>query len=216
MQQAILHSYFRSSTSFRLRAALNLKGLNTDYRAHHLRLGEQRAGAYLKLNPQGLVPALELANGIVLTQSLAIIEYLDETIPEPPLLPRDAVHRAQARAMAQMIACDIHPINNLRVLSELRTRFGAGDAAVADWFRHWVATTFAPLEAILARRETSWRYAFGAAPGVADICIVAQVANNARFGIDMTPYPHIGRINVVCMELEAFQKAAPSQQPDAE
>ncbi|WP_150523767.1 maleylacetoacetate isomerase [Roseibium sediminis] len=216
MSKPILHSYFRSSTSYRLRIALNLKGVEATYKAHHLRHGEQRADAYLALNPQGLVPSLELEDGTVLTQSMAIIEYLDETIPEPPLLPQGAVRRAQARAMAQMIACEIHPVNNLRVLTYLKTGFGADDAAVANWFRHWVATTFEPLESLLAARQEKTRFCFGDTPGLADICLVAQVANNRRFDVDMTPYPVISAINEACMELEVFQKAAPAAQPDAE
>ncbi|MBO6756571.1 MAG: maleylacetoacetate isomerase [Roseibium sp.] len=216
MTAPILHSYFRSSTSFRLRIALNLKGVATCYRAHHLKLGEQSAAAYLNLNPQGLVPALELAGGTVLSQSLAIIEYLDETIPDPPLLPADPVTRAKARAIAQMIACDLHPINNLRVLNHLRSRFGADDEAVAAWFHHWVAQTFTPLESVLRDRERPSPYCFGSRPGLADICLVAQVANNARFAVDMAPFPEIQRIHDACMALPAFQAAAPANQPDAE
>lgn len=216
MTSPILHSYFRSSTSYRLRIALNLKGVETDYRAHHLRFGEQRSEAYLKINPQGVVPSLELPGGQVLTQSLAIIEYLDETIPEPPLLPKGPLSRARVRAMAQMIACDIHPINNLKVLNELRSRFGADDAAVAAWFRHWVAETFGPLEAMLAARTTPGVYCAGEMPGLADICLVAQVANGARFGVDMAPYPAIQAIYDACMAIPAFEKAAPANQPDAE
>jgi len=216
MTSPILHSYFRSSTSYRLRIALNLKGVETEYRAHHLRLGEQRSAAYLDINPQGVVPSLQLPGGEILTQSLAIIEYLEETIPEPPLLPKEPVARARVRAMAQMIACDIHPINNLKVLNELRSRFGADDAAVAAWFRHWVAETFAPLERMLASRTTPGAYCAGDTPGLADICLVAQVANNARFAVDMAPYPTIRAIYETCMALPAFQRAAPANQPDAE
>jgi len=213
---SILHSYFRSSTSFRVRIALNLKGLETRYKAHHLRLGEHRKSAYLNVNPQGLVPSLELPNGEVLTQSLAIIEYFEETIPEPALLPSDPLQRAKVRAMAQMVACDIHPINNLRVLNELRSRFGADDAGVAEWFRHWVVTTFEPLEKELSARGHGGDFCFGDSPGLADICLVAQVANNARFGVDMAPFPAIQAIHDACMDLPAFQKAAPAVQPDAE
>lgn len=216
MTAPVLHSYFRSSTSYRLRIALNLKGIETDYRSHHLKLGEQRSDAYLRVNRQGLVPSLELANGTVLTQSMAIIEYLDETIPEPALLPKDPETRAKARATAQMIACEIHPVNNLRVLEYIRSEFGVGDSKVASWFRHWVDTTFVPLELMLAERETAHRFCFGETPGLADICLVAQVANNARFDVDMSAYPVITRINAACMELDEFRKAAPAAQPDAE
>lgn len=216
MTLPILHSYFRSSTSYRLRIALNLKGMETTYQAHHLRHGEQRRASYLEINPQGLMPSLELSGGEVLTQSLAIIEYLEETIPEPPLLPQDPVARAKVRAMAQMIACEIHPLNNLRILSDLKSRFGADDEAIAEWFRHWVAETFQPLEVMLVDRKSSSAFCAGDKPGLADICLVAQVANNNRFQVDMTPYPVINAIYDSCMAIPAFQNAAPTNQPDAE
>lgn len=212
----ILHSYFRSSTSIRLRAALNLKGLAYDTVAWHLRKGEQRSAAYLAKNPQGLVPALELWDGTVLTQSLAIIEYLDEAHPEPPLLPRAPVDRARMRAMAYAVACEIHPVNNLRILDYLRSEFGADDAAVATWFRHWVAATFGPLEAMLAADPRTGRFCHSDTPGLADICLYAQVLNNRRFGVDMEPYPTIRRIFDACAALPAFVRAAPENQPDAE
>lgn len=213
---ARLHSYFRSSTSYRVRIAMNLKGLEADYVAHHLKRGEQTAPDFLKLNPQGLVPAVELDDGTVLTQSLAIIEYLDEVFPAPPLLPETAVERARVRSLAQMIACDLHPVNNLRILNALRSRFGADDAAIADWFRHWAAETFAPLEIRLVQSPQTGEFCHGNSPGLADICLVAQVVNNKRFDVDMTPYPTVSRIHDRCMELPAFQAAAPALQPDAE
>jgi maleylpyruvate isomerase len=216
MSSLILHNYFRSSTSVRVRIALNLKGLDYAYVAHHLRKGEQRMTDYLRLNPQGLVPALELGDGTVLTQSLAIIEYLEEIRPEPPLLPPDATGRAQARALALTVACDIHPINNLKVLNYLRNHFGADDEAVARWFRHWVAETFAPLETMIEASARRGVFAMGDAPGLADICLYAQVLNNARFGVDMTPYPTIRRIFAACDEVPAFRQARPENQPDAE
>ncbi|HHZ08406.1 MAG TPA: maleylacetoacetate isomerase [Rhizobiales bacterium] len=212
----VLHSYFRSSTSTRLRAALNLKGLAYDTVAWHLRKGEQRSAAYLAKNPQGLVPALELWDGTVLTQSLAIIEYLEEAHPEPPLLPVGPVDRARVRAIAYAVACEIHPVNNLRILDYLRSEFGADDAAVTAWFRHWVAATFAPLEAMLASDPGTGRFCRGDRPGLADICLYAQVLNNRRFGIDMEPYPTIRRIFDACAALPAFIAAAPENQPDAE
>ena len=212
----ILHSYFRSSTSTRLRAALNLKGLSPRYQPWHLRAGEQRSQRYLALNPQGLVPALELDDGTVLTQSLAIMEYLDEVHPEPPLLPRDPVGRARVRAIAFSIACEVHPVNNLRVLTYLKTEFGADEAAAAAWFRHWVAETFAPLEKVLAEDAETGRFCHGDTPGLADCCLYAQVLNNARFGVDMAPYPTINRIFDALQEVEAFAAAAPMRQPDAE
>jgi maleylpyruvate isomerase len=212
----VLHNYFRSSTSFRVRIALNLKGLPYTYAAYHLRKGEQRGEAYLKLNPQGLVPTLELADGTRLTQSLAIIAWLDETHPAPPLLPADALGRARVRALAEMVALDIHPINNLRILADLRSRFGADEAAVSAWFNHWVHETFRPLEEMLATSAATGRFCHGDAPTLADLCLVPQVANGGRFGVDMTPYPTIRRINEACMTLDAFKAAAPGAQPDAE
>jgi maleylpyruvate isomerase len=212
----VLHNYFRSSTSYRVRIALALKGVGYRYAAYHLRKDEQRGAAYLGLNPQGLVPTLELADGTQLTQSLAIIAWLDETHPEPPLLPADALGRARVRALAEMVALDIHPINNLRVLAELRSRYGADDAAVAAWFNHWVHETFRPMEQMLASSPATGTFCHGDRPGLADICLVPQVANGGRFGVDLSPYPTIRRINEACMALDAFKAAAPAAQPDAE
>ncbi|RWQ34799.1 MAG: maleylacetoacetate isomerase [Mesorhizobium sp.] len=216
MSDIVLHNYYRSSTSYRVRIALEMKGLTYQYVPHHLRHGEHLEPAYLSVNPQGLVPALVLGDGTLLTQSLAIIEFLDETRPEPPLLPQDALGRARVRMLAQMIACDIHPVNNLRVLTSLRTLFGAGDEDVVNWFRHWVNEGFQPLEKILASSPETGTFCHGDTPGLADICLVAQVTSNARFGVDMTPYPTITRIHAACMALPAFQKAAPENQIDAE
>lgn len=216
MSDLILHNYYRSSTSYRVRIALEMKRLTYQYVPHHLRHGEHLEPAYLSVNPQGLVPALILGDGTLLTQSLAIIEFLDETRPEPPLLPQDAPGRARVRMLAQMIACDIHPVNNLRVLTSLRTLFGAGDEDVANWFRHWVNEGFQPLEKILTSSAETGTFCHGETPGLADICLVAQVTSNARFGVDLTPYPTIARIHAACMALPAFQKAAPQNQIDAE
>ncbi|UVC12787.1 maleylacetoacetate isomerase [Mesorhizobium onobrychidis] len=216
MSDLVLHNYYRSSTSHRVRIALEMKGMTYQYVPHHLRHGEHLEPAYLSVNPQGLVPALILGDGTLLTQSLAIIEFLDETRPEPPLLPQDARGRARVRMLAQMIACDIHPVNNLRVLTSLRTLFGAGDEDVANWFRHWVNEGFQPLEKILASSAETGTFCHGDTPGLADICLVAQVTSNARFGVDMTPYPTIKRIHAACMALPAFQKAAPENQIDVE
>ncbi|TGQ69369.1 maleylacetoacetate isomerase [Mesorhizobium sp. M00.F.Ca.ET.186.01.1.1] len=216
MSDLVLHNYFRSSTSHRVRIALEMKGLIYRYVAHHLRHGEHLEPGYLSVNPQGLVPALVLGDGTLLTQSLAIIEYLDESEPEPPLLPKGAVGRARVRMLAQMIACDIHPVNNLRVLTSLRTVFGAGDQDVANWFRHWVNEGFGPLEKLLAGSQETGTFCHGEAPGLADICLAAQVTSNTRFSVDMSPYPTISRIHAACMALPAFQKAAPQNQIDAE
>ena len=216
MSDLVLHNYYRSSTSYRVRIALEMKGLTYDYVPHHLRHGEHLEPTYLSVNPQGLVPALILEGGTLLTQSLAIIEYLDETTPDPPLLPRDALGRARVRMLAQMIACDIHPVNNLRVLTSLRNLFGASDQDVVNWFRHWVNEGFQPLEKILASSPQTKTFCNGDTPGLADICLVAQIASNARFGVDLTPYPTISRIHAACMALPAFQKAAPENQIDAE
>ncbi|TIP59232.1 MAG: maleylacetoacetate isomerase, partial [Mesorhizobium sp.] len=166
MSDLVLHNYYRSSTSYRVRIALEMKGLTYQYVPHHLRHGEHLEPAYLSVNPQGLVPALILGDGTLLTQSLAIIEFLDETRPEPPLLPQDAAGRARVRMLAQMIACDIHPVNNLRVLTSLRTLFGAGDEDVANWFRHWVNEGFQPLEKILASSAETGTFCHGDTPGL--------------------------------------------------
>ncbi|MEQ8346533.1 MAG: maleylacetoacetate isomerase [Sneathiellaceae bacterium] len=210
----VLHNYFRSSTSVRVRAALHLKGVAYEYRAYHLRKGEQRSEAYLAVNRFGIVPALELPDGRVLNQSLAIVEWLDEAYPAPPLLPADPVARARVRGMALALACEVHPLNNLKVLGVLRERFGADDAAVTDWFRHWVAETFAPLEAELA--DSAGAYCFGDEPGLADLCLFAQCVNNRRFQVDMAPYPVLDRIYKTCLANPAFEAALPENAPDAE
>ena len=216
MSGLVLHSYFRSSTSVRLRVALNLKGLAYGYVAHHLRKNEQRSAAYLALNPQGLVPALVLEDGTVLTQSLAVIEYLDEMVPEPPLLPRDPTGRARVRALTYAIACEIPPLNNLRVLSHLKSVLGASEDMTAAWFRHWVVETFGALETMLASDARTGCFCHGDAPGMADICLYAQVLNNRRFDVDMSAFPTISRIFEACSALPEFAEAAPDRQPDAE
>jgi maleylpyruvate isomerase len=216
MTGLVLHDYFRSSTSIRLRAALNLKGLSYDQIAHNLRKGEHRDAAYLAIHPQGLVPALVLQDGAILTQSLAIIEYLDEVYPSPSLLPKSALDRARVRALAHAVALDIHPVNNLRVLAYLRSAFDANDDSISTWFRHWVAETFKSLEAMLAGDSRTNRFCHGDTPGLADLCLYAQVLNNSRFGVVMSPYPIISRIFDACAIQPAFAAAAPDQQPDAE
>ncbi|MGY6695268.1 MAG: maleylacetoacetate isomerase [Roseinatronobacter sp.] len=210
-----LHNFFRSSTSTRLRAALNLKGLEYDYIPYVLRDGETRTPEYLAKNPQGLVPTLERADGTVLTQSLAILEWLEETHPEPALLPSDADGRARVRALSYMIACEIHPLNNLRVLFRIRDQFGADEDAQNEWFTHWVTLTFDALETALASSDQTGTYCHGETPGMADICLYAQVWNNRRFNIALDRWPVIARIYAALDELPAFTKAAPPNQPDA-
>ena len=210
-----LHGYFRSSAAFRVRIALNLKGLPYENAFVHLRRGEQRGAGFVGLNPQGLVPALE-DGGHVLTQSLAIIEYLDETRPTPPLLPASPADRARVRALAQVVACDIHPIDNLRVLQYLQKELKADEAAVGRWFNHWIALGFTGLESMLARDKATGRFCHGDTPGLADICLVPQVFNSKRYSLDLAPYPTIRRIYEACMAHPAFDAAQPSKQPDAE
>ena len=211
----ILHNYFRSSTSTRLRIALNLKGLDYEYVSYALLKKDHKSAEFLAKNPAGLVPALELDSGEVLTQSLAIIEYIDEVYRDPPLLPADPLGRAQVRSLAQMIALEVHPLNNLRVLNYIADQHGADDAAKAAWFTHWVHETFRPLETTLAGSDTVGTYCYGDTVSLADICLYAQVWNNKRFHIDMSAYPIINRIFAALDQVEAFAKAAPPQQPDA-
>ena len=209
----ILYDYFRSSAAYRVRIALNLKGIAAERRFVHLRKGAQREEAYLGVNPQGLVPTL-LDGEATLTQSLAIIEYLDETHPSPPLLPSNPVDRAWVRSIAQAIACDIHPIDNLRVLQYLEGHLGAGETMRNDWYAHWIRVGFEAIEKRLAER--SGKFAFGDAPGLADICIVPQVANASRVKLAMDPYPRLRAIHAACLAHPAFDAAQPSKQPDAE
>ena len=215
MPDMILHNYFRSSTSIRVRVALNLKGLDYHYASYALLKKEHKSDNYLTLNPQGLVPSLQISPEKVLGQSLAIIEYLNEEFPDPPLLPADTWGRARVRSMALMIACEIHPLNNLSVLNTLRTEFGADDAAVKRWFSNWVHLTFSALENKLVSESESGKFCHGDTPTLADICLYAQVLNNQRFEVDMQGYPAIREIYTRCEELEAFANAHPSRQPDA-
>jgi maleylacetoacetate isomerase len=210
-----LWSFFRSSAAFRVRIALNLKGIAAEQVAVHLRKNEQRTSEYLALNPLGLVPALE-DDGQILTQSLAIIEYLDETHAEPPLLPGHPADRARVRALAQAVACDIHPIDNLRVLRYLAKPLGHDDKAVEAWFNHWIAVGFEAIERVLASDGQAGRFCHGDAPTIADICLVPQVFNSQRYpSFDPAPYPSIMRIFENCMALDAFERARPERQPDA-
>jgi maleylpyruvate isomerase len=210
----ILFDYFRSSAAYRVRIALNLKGLAAERRFVHLRKGEQRAPGYLEKNPQGFVPTL-VVGPLHLTQSLAIIEYLDEKHPLPPLLPPGAEDRAFVRAIALAIACDIHPLNNLRVLQYLYEQLGVEEPARDEWYRHWIREGFVAIESQLASRATG-PYCFGDTPTIADVCLVPQVANANRLGVDLAPFPRIRAIDAACLALPAFADAQPSRQPDAE
>jgi len=209
-----LHSFFRSSAAYRCRIALNLKGLAHETAFVHLAKdgGQHNAPAYRALNPQALVPTLE-HDGRVITQSLAIIEYLDEIHPEPPLLPGDAEQRAKIRAFALVIACDIHPINNLRVLNYLKGPLQQSQAAVDTWYQHWVETGLGACEALLPGSKT--RFCFGDQPTLADICLVPQIYNARRFKCDLSAMPRLAAIDEACRSLPAFAKAAPEAQADA-
>jgi maleylacetoacetate isomerase len=209
-----LYTYFRSSASFRVRIALNLKGIAYQPSFVHLPKGEHRAAAYSKVNPQALTPALELDDGGQLAQSLAIMEYLDEVHPTPPLLPRDAKARARVRSLSLLIACEIHPLNNLRTLQHLKRALGQSEEQVNAWYRHWVADGLAKFEADLG--DGSGKYCHGDAPTMADCCLVPQIVNAQRYKCDLAPYPVTMRIFDACMTLEAFDRAQPSKQPDAE
>jgi maleylacetoacetate isomerase len=211
-----LYGYFRSSAAFRVRIALNLKNLVYEAAAIHLRRNDQAKPEYLATNPQGLVPTLELANGGRLIQSLAIIEYLEETFPNPPLLPQAAAERARVRGLAQIVACDIHPINNLRVLRYLAHAFGQDEAAIGVWYNHWIAAGFAALEPLLAGDPRTGEFCHGDAPGLADVALIPQVVNAERYRLDLTQYPTIARIHSSCMALAPFAAAHPDNQPDRE
>jgi maleylpyruvate isomerase len=212
-----LYTYFRSSATYRVRIALNLKGLAYEAVPVHLLRGggEQLAAPYRAVNPAGLVPALD-DNGIVLTQSLAIIEYLEEVHPLVPLLPQDAVGRARVRALAQTIACDTHPLMNLRVLKHLKGPMGLSEEQKMDWYFHWMAEGMRALEAHLERDGDAGRFCYGDTPTLADCCLVPQVYNAQRFEVDLAPYPNVARIAANCADLPAFKAAHPSAQPDCE
>jgi len=212
-----LYTYFRSSAAYRVRIALNLKGLPYETVPVHLTRGggEQLKAAYRELNPQALVPVLE-DGAWHFTQSLAIIEYLEETHPQAPLLPRDAAGRARVRALALAIACDLHPLNNLRVLNYLTGPMGLGNDARQTWYCHWIAEGLGALETMLAKDGRTGKFCHGDAPGFADCCLVPQMANARRFKCDVAPYPTLLRIENNCQALDAFRRAAPDRQPDAE
>lgn len=212
-----LYSYWRSSAAYRVRIALALKGVDYETVAVHLVRdgGEQLKPGYRALNPQGRVPLIE-HESIVISQSLAIIEYLDEVFREPPLLPGDAAARARVRSLAQLIACDIHPLNNLGVLKYLKAHFAADESNVQDWYRHWIAQGFKALETRLEKEADTGVFCHGDRPTLADLCLVPQVYNAHRYSMSMQEFPRIAAIAEAAAELPAFQQAAPEQQPDAE
>ena len=207
-----LHSAWRATAPYRVRIGLALKGVDYDYAALDRRAGDQRGAAYRAVNPQGLAPALDLGDGHVLTPSLAILEWLDETRPTPPILPRSALDRATVRAMANIIACDIHPLNNSRVGARLKA-MGVADGAVTDWIQGWIAEGFDALEPLVARH--AGLFAFGDGPTIADCCIVPQVYSATRFKLDLTPWPAIAGVAERTASHPAFAAAHPSRQPDA-
>jgi maleylacetoacetate isomerase len=209
-----LYSYFRSSAAYRARIALNLKGIAYETVSIHLTKdgGRQFSPEYKAINPQMRVPALELPGGEVLTQSLAIIAYLDEVYPAPPLLPADPIERAKVRAVVEAIACDIHPLNNLAPLKYIKSTLGKDQAAIDAWYRHWILLGFEAVEAWLRPRP----YSFGSTVTLADICLVPQVANARRFKVPLDRFPKIAAVDEACRELPAFDKARPENQPDAE
>ncbi len=209
-----LYDFFRSGTSHRLRIALNLKGLDYDQVAVNLPKEEHLGAAFKAINPQGFVPAL-VEGEQVLIQSPAIIEWLEERFPEPPLLPADPQARARVRALAAIVGCDIHPLNNRRVLEYLRHQLHASEADVLAWCGNWINSGFAALEALLAADPQRGNFCFGHAPTLADAYLVPQVESSRRFKVDLTPYPLIRAIDKACAELDAFARAAPGAQPDA-
>ncbi len=209
-----LYNFFRSGTSHRLRIALNLKGIATDYVAVDLRVEEHLKDPFKAVNPQQLVPALDTGEQ-VLIQSPAIIEWLEEKYPTPALLPAGADQRAHVRALAAIVGCDIHPINNRRILETLRKQFGANEDAINAWCGTWISAGFDAYEALIAADTQRGRFSFGHTPTIADVYLIPQVESARRFKVDLTQWPHIMAVEKACMTLEAFQKAAPGQQPDA-
>jgi maleylacetoacetate isomerase len=212
-----LYNYFRSSASYRVRIALNLKGLSYDYIPIHLRRGggEQHLPTYKAINPQALLPALE-ADGRVLTQSLAILEYLEERYPDPPLLPQDPTDRATVRSIAMAIACEIHPVQNLRVTSYLKEMLHHNEEEIQTWNRHWITLGLTAVEQTVQAIPNRGGFCFGTAPTVADLCLVPQMVNARRFGCDLSMCPTLVQIDATCRMLPAFANAAPEKQPDTE
>jgi maleylpyruvate isomerase len=216
LNRAVLHGYFRSSAAFRVRIALQLKGLDVAQVSVHLRKGEQRGPEFLKLNPAALIPVYITEEGATLTESMAIIEYLDEIVPEPRLLPVLPLERARVRSLAYLIACDVHPIQNLRVLQRLRTQFGADDGAANAWAVHFIQLGLTAFEAELAGSPATGRCCHGDTPTLADICLIPQIFNARRFQVDLVPFPTVLRIVDHCATIPAFERARPDAQPDAQ
>jgi maleylacetoacetate isomerase len=211
-----LYGYYRSSAAYRVRIALNLKGITVEHESRHLRKGEHLTDDFAALNPQKLLPALKLDSGDILTQSLAILEYLEETHPHPPLLPRDPVGRARVRSLALIHACEIHPVQNLRVMNYVRQQYGQDEAGAFAWSRHWIEVGFEAYEKSIADDPATGTFSHGDAPTMADLCLIPQVFNAGRYGVDMSRYPTIARINATCLRLPAFDLAQPAKQFDAE
>ena len=209
-----LYTYFRSSAAFRVRIALNLKGLAYEPVFVHLAKGEHRRPEYASVNPQALVPTLVLDDGTRLNQSLAIIEYLDDAVPQKPLVPKDRLARARVRSLSYLVASEIHPLNNLRTLQHLKRALGQSEEQIATWYRHWIADGLAKLEAELA--DNKGKFCHGDTPTMADCCLVPQIFNARRYDSDLAPYPATMRVFDACMKLEAFDRAQPAKQPDAE
>ncbi|WP_137699370.1 maleylacetoacetate isomerase [Marimonas lutisalis] len=210
------HGYFRSSSAYRCRIAFNLKGVEYEFRPVHLKSGAQKGETYKALNPQMLVPTLETEGGDTLIQSLAIMEWLDETHPEPPLLSRDPITRAKERGFSQVIACEIHPLQNLRVLKYLAEELDADEDAKNAWLSRWLTDGLEACEGLLAQRETATPFCYGDAPGMADICLVPQVFSAQRFNMDISHLSLVNEIYANCAALDAFEKAHPKNQPDFE
>ena len=209
-----LHSFFRSGTSHRVRIALNLKGISAEYHAVDLRTDAHLEAAFKAINPQSFVPVLTVGSEHLI-QSPAILEWLDETYPEPPLLPKDPFARARVRALAAMVGCDVHPLNNRRILMYLRSQFGADEAAVNTWCATWIGTAFDALEVMLAADKTRGDFCHGGQPSMADVYLIPQIESARRFGVDLAAWPQIMAIDVACQAIPAFADAAPSRQPDA-
>lgn len=207
--------FFRSSSSYRCRIAFNLKRVRPEFVPVNLRAGEHKSPEFRAMNPQALLPTLDTGSGR-LSQSLAIIEWLEEVFPEPPLLPNDPMMKAQARAFSQIIACEIHPLQNVRVLNHLKATYGADQEGLDAWCRHWIAEGLDACEAIAGLQTHGGSFTFGNSPGMADICLVPQMFSADRFGLDTTPFKRLNAIRAACESLEAFAEAHPARQPDAQ